>query len=91
MAKKRDHSLTQRVVEAGGLEPPPSPAGELPPGGTEETEAARKAIIDCVEHACRVPLAEAIDVQAKHSAGFMVSSACRRGAIGAAFKRTMAV
>jgi len=91
VAKTRDHSLQRRVVETGGLEPPPSPAGELPSGGTVETEAARKAIVECIEHACHVPLDEALAVQAKHSAGFMVSSACRKGQIGAAFKKTMAV
>ena len=90
VASGSDHGLQQRVVEAGALDGPPVPTVGLPPG-TPETEAARKAIADCVDAACRVPLADALGTQAKHSAGFMVSKACRKGAIGDAFKKTMAV
>jgi len=90
VASGSDHGLQQRVVEAGALDGPPVPTVGLPPG-TPETEAARKAIADCIAAACGVPLSEALDTQAKHSAGFMVSKACHKGAIGEAFKKTMAV
>ena len=36
-------------------------------------------------------LAEALGTQAEHSAGFMISAACRKGAIGTTYKKTMAV
>ena len=55
------------------------------------TEAARKAIIDSIKGACSVPMAEALDIQAKHSAGFTVTSCCKKGSIGAEHTKTMLV
>ena len=55
------------------------------------TEAARKAIMESVRSSCSVPLSEALDIQAKHSAGFTVTSYCREGSIGADRTRTMLV
>ncbi len=90
IAQRRDHGIPLRPVNETGMDDPPVPSRQLPPG-SDQTEAARKAITDCVEHACRVPLAEALDVQAAHSAGFMTTPACRQGQIGAAFAKTMSV
>ena len=52
-------------------------------------EAARKAILDCIRAACGTTLAEAVDVQAKHSAEFMTTPHCNRGAVGAIAARTI--
>ncbi|MBW1688644.1 MAG: hypothetical protein JRS35_26735, partial [Deltaproteobacteria bacterium] len=52
------------------------------------TEAARKAILDCVRHACGSTLSDALSVQTKHSAGFMITPHCRKGRIGAEQART---
>ena len=50
-----------------------------------------KAIVDCVQGSCAVTLAEAIDVQSRHSADFMVTDACRGGRVGGEAKRTLDV
>jgi enoyl-CoA hydratase/carnithine racemase/3-hydroxyacyl-CoA dehydrogenase len=91
VASGKEHALTRRELNTEGLLEPPLPSGELPPAGSADTEAARKAIASCVEHAARLPLAEALAVQAEHSAGFMVSPPCHKGAVGQAFRKTMAV
>lgn len=59
--------------------------------GSAATEAARQAIVGTVQGACAVSLAEALDVQSRHSADFMVSEACRGGAVGQAARRTLAI
>jgi enoyl-CoA hydratase/carnithine racemase len=55
------------------------------------TEAARKAIMQSIRGSCGVPLSEALDVQAGHSADFTVTSFCRAGSIGVERQRTMMV
>ena len=65
--------------------------GDLPKSDDPGTEAARKAILDCVQESCGTPLAEALDVQTRHSAHFMTVPACRSGAVGAEAKKTLAV
>jgi len=59
--------------------------------GEPAVEAARKAIVDCVQGSCAATLAEAVDVQSRHSADFMVTDACRRGRVGGEAKRTLDV
>ena len=84
------HGLTRRPLEAGRVEVSTEVSG-LPPAGSPATEAARAAIMECVQEACAVPLAAALSVQAKHSAAFMVSEACRGGVVGADFAKTVMV
>jgi enoyl-CoA hydratase/carnithine racemase/3-hydroxyacyl-CoA dehydrogenase len=91
VACRADHGLPERAVEREALAEVPKEFDGLPAADTPATEAARQAIMECVDHACRLPLSEALDAQAKHSAGFMLSSACREGRIGAERRRTMAV
>ncbi len=64
---------------------------ELSPAATPLMEAARHAIVDTVRGACEVPVAEALDIQARHSGGFMTSKACLSGTIGAMYKKTWAI
>jgi len=59
--------------------------------GSPATEAARTAIMHSIRDSCGVPLAEALDVQAGHSADFSVTSFCREGSIGAERQKTMMV
>jgi enoyl-CoA hydratase/carnithine racemase len=54
-------------------------------------EAARKAIMETIIDSCSKNLEEALDIQAKHSADFMLSDYCRRGKIGEEFKKVMNV
>ncbi len=86
-----DHGLAKREVEHGALHGVPTEVGGLPTAGSPEVETARRAIMDCIQDACDATLAEALPTQAKHSAGFMTSDACRGGRIGSDFSKTMAV
>jgi enoyl-CoA hydratase/carnithine racemase len=85
-----DHGLAVRKVEEGALAGVPKEISGLSPGDAS-TEAARKAILDSVLSSCGSALSEALDIQARHSAGFMSSKYCQKGRIGAEFKKTMSV
>jgi len=63
----------------------------LPEVGNPATEAARKAIMDCIQESCGSSLPEALAVQAKHSAEFMKSRLCRKGMIGTECTKIMDV
>ncbi len=47
-------------------------------------DVARQSIRDTVLASCAVPLAAALEVQSRHSAGFMTGQACRAGVVGTA-------
>jgi enoyl-CoA hydratase len=84
-----DHGLPLRKVEAGALA---DIRGEAVAGrGGGGDDAAVRAILASVRASCGATLSEALDIQAKHSAGFMSSAHCRKGAIGGAFAKTMTV
>ncbi|MBM3326739.1 MAG: hypothetical protein FJY65_07140 [Calditrichaeota bacterium] len=63
----------------------------LPSTGNPLIIACRKAIADCIRGSTAVPLSQALEVQAKHSAGFMTSAHCRSGAVGSNWKKVMEV
>ncbi|MBU1318611.1 MAG: hypothetical protein KKG33_02310 [candidate division Zixibacteria bacterium] len=63
----------------------------LPNANNPAIDAARKAIMDCIRESCNSSLAEALDVQAKHSAGFMSSRVCQKGVIGTECAKIMNV
>jgi enoyl-CoA hydratase/carnithine racemase len=86
----RVSGLTVRRLDDGVLEGLPADAG-VPASDSPATEAARKAIMETVKRSCGVSLSEAIDVQARCSADFMVTSFCREGSVGAEYQRTMQV
>jgi enoyl-CoA hydratase/carnithine racemase len=81
----------RRPVEAGILEGVPTEVPDLPDTGGTAGRAARKAMVACVQGACGSPLSEALELQARHSAAFMTSSACKKGEIGGMYTKTMAV
>jgi len=85
------HNLARRKVEEGSLNGVPMDAATLPAPDTPFTEAARKAIMDCIQQACHTSLGEALAVQARHSADFMTTQPCRKGRIGAERTKTMSV
>jgi enoyl-CoA hydratase/carnithine racemase/3-hydroxyacyl-CoA dehydrogenase len=62
---------------------------QLPPAPDAQTEDARKAIWNCVEASCKASLKAAIDIQAQHSAEFMLSKACQRGRVGTEAAKVM--
>jgi len=90
IASGGDHGLARRAVETGTIEIPADVAGLPAPDGPF-TDAGRKAILDSIRASCGVPLAEANDIQARHSADFMVTTACRKGIVGAECAKTMKV
>lgn len=88
IASGGDHGVSRRDLATGSV----SVAGvDVPTLTTPASPAARKAILDTVKASCEAGLAEALDVQSKHSGGFMVSPDCRGGVIGAMAKRTLTV
>lgn len=80
----------RRVLDEGVLSGVPTATG-LPASDNPATEAARKAILETIRESCGVPLSEALEVQARHSAAFTASSLCRKGSIGAEQAKTMMV
>ena len=89
IAIEGDHSIKMRRVEEGKLDVARETG--LEDSGDPAIEAARQAIYKNIQDSCNATLAEALDIQAKHSAAFMVSSFCKKGVIGAEFTKTMKV
>ncbi len=91
IASGSDHGLpVRKPVEDGLKEVPnavPSLAGPVDPA----TEAARQAIFNTIRDSCRASLAQALDIQAKHSADFMRTEYCLNGKIGTDYSKTMAI
>ncbi|MEJ2196610.1 MAG: hypothetical protein P8X73_17390, partial [Ignavibacteriaceae bacterium] len=90
IATGKDHGLPKRNVQENALEKL-SVDINLQAPENPGMEAARKAIIETIKDSCAVDLKEALVIQAKHSAEFMISDVCRNGIIGAEFKRVMNV
>lgn len=81
-------ALPIRKVEANALKISVK-AAKIPNSGNPELEEARKAIADCIEQACGAPLTKAIEIQAQHSADFMVTKLCRKGRVGSEYDKIM--
>jgi len=75
-----------RPLEAGSMSLP-DPGGPAPHASTE----AVQAIVTCARASSGAPLSEALEIQARHSGGFMVSDACRKGAVGRSASRALSV
>jgi len=90
LASGKATGLAMRKPHEGILKEIPAGVG-VPASGNPATEAARAAIMESIRDSCGVPLPEALDVQARHSADFTVTSYCREGSIGAERERTMMV
>ncbi|MHC4415269.1 MAG: hypothetical protein ACYS0G_08300 [Planctomycetota bacterium] len=86
-----DHGLKRRTVETGALDVVPIEVGGLGEPDGSAVEAARKAIVDSIQASCGTSLGEALDVQSRHSAGFMLTKACQSGRVGAEYAKTMKV
>ena len=80
-----------RKLEEGALKDFPKDACGLQDSGDPNVESGRKAIFECIKASCGAKLAEALDIQSKHSANFMSSKECQKGRIGSEFKKTMNV
>jgi len=88
IASGKDHSLPLRKLEKSGFDI--SAEGlDIPESGNKLTVAGRKAIFDGAKAACAADYNQSIDIQARHSAGFMVSKNCKKGAIGKNYQKTV--
>jgi enoyl-CoA hydratase/carnithine racemase/3-hydroxyacyl-CoA dehydrogenase len=85
-----DHGLSKRKVAEGPLTGVPREISGLTPGD-EAMEEARKAILQTIQSCCETGLPEALDLQARHSAGFMSGMYCQQGKIGVEYTKTMTV
>jgi enoyl-CoA hydratase/carnithine racemase len=83
--------VKKRPLEEGRLKSVPKGTSGLAPAGSSLAAAGRKAILDCVQGSCSATLADALEVQARHSGGFMATKSCMKGVIGAAYSKTMLV
>ena len=91
VASGGEHGLELRGIEDGELEGVAVTPPGLFPASSPGMEAGRKAILDTVRAATSVSLGEALEIQARHSGGFMSGDACRQGVIGTAWKKTVLV
>lgn len=91
LANGKDAGVARRPFESGAVSGVPTDVAGLPGAGSPATTAARKAITDTVVASCSVPVAEALTVQALHSAKFMVTDACTRGVVGSEYAKTIKV
>ncbi len=88
IASQKDHSLPLRKLEKADFNIS-SEGLDLPQTGNKLIIAGRKAIFDCVKASCAADYNNSIDIQAKHSAGFMTSKDCKKGAIGKNYQKTV--
>ncbi len=82
-------ALPRPSFTSGPLAGLPDGVGDLPAADDPATEEARQAIAECIRASCGSSLEEAVDVQAAHSARFMLTKACRNGIVGQDFTKTM--
>jgi hypothetical protein len=86
-----DHGLKMRPLEDGALSGLPKDGAGFAASEDPAAEAAKAAILATAIESTGTKLSEALEVQAKHSAGFMSSKYCQKGAIGTAYTKTMKV
>ena len=91
IAADGDGVLPRRKLKEDKLKDIPSDVSGLSESDNPTTVAARGAIFECVRSSCDATLAEAITIQANHSANFMRTPHCQNGSIGSEFKKTMLV
>ncbi|NQU04765.1 MAG: enoyl-CoA hydratase/isomerase family protein, partial [Calditrichaeota bacterium] len=87
IASGGDHGIVERKLEEGAIALPTDVS--VPPAANQFMAEGRKAILACVKASCAVPVSQALEIQAKHSAGFMLTKACQKGAIGSTYKKVM--
>jgi len=91
IASGRDHGLVRRGLEEASLDGVTDAVGQLAAVSGPGMEAGRKAILDTIDAATGVGLDEALEIQGRHSGGFMAGDACRTGVIGSAWRKTVMV
>ena len=89
IVNNKDHGLPLRKVNTAVI--PVSMEGlNLPVSDNPLIIAGRKAIFDCIKASCGADYKHAIEIQAKHSAGFMTAKDCMKGVIGRNYSKNVA-
>jgi enoyl-CoA hydratase/carnithine racemase len=91
VASGGDHGLVRRDLIEDPLDGVVEAVPGLPAASSPGMEAGRKAIVETIRAATSSRSSEALEIQAKHSGGFMTDDACRQGVIGTAWKKTVQV
>ncbi len=91
LANGEETSVERRPVALGPLAAIAERAPRPDATGDPAVDAARQAIYDTVIASTGVPLADALEVQSKHSAEFFGTEACRRGIVGTMWSKTTKV
>jgi enoyl-CoA hydratase/carnithine racemase len=91
IAADGDGVLPRRKLKEDRLKDVPAEVNGLPESDNPATIAARKAIFESVRNCCDVTLSEALTLQAKHSADFMITPHCQNGNVGSEFKKMMVI
>ena len=79
----------RRELRTGALEGVPTEVGGIADPETEGIATARRTIVQSLTESSRVPLAQALEIQAKIAADFLASDACRQGRVGAEAARVL--
>jgi enoyl-CoA hydratase/carnithine racemase len=86
VASGGEHDVPARPVEEGAVSADDIPTfADAGPGSPE----GRRAIYETVFTSLEKPLDEALEIQSRRSAAFMVTKACRSGAVGKARQRIL--
>jgi enoyl-CoA hydratase/carnithine racemase len=91
VASGGDHCFAMRSLEEHSLDGVAEALPDLAAVSGPGMDSGRKAILDTVRAATSATLGEALEIQARHSGGFMTCDACRKGVIGTAWKKTVLV
>ncbi len=90
-AEGEEADVTRRPLALGPLASIAEQAPMPEATGDPAVDAARRAIYDTIIASTGVPLADALEVQSRHSAEFFGSGACRRGVVGTMWSKTTKV
>jgi enoyl-CoA hydratase/carnithine racemase len=91
LANEDELIMPKRILDESPLKDMPPNFDGIFPTENPSTIAARKAILDNIHNSCSVSAGEALEIQARHSAAFMISKECRQGFVGSDYSKTMAV
>ncbi len=89
IASGSKHDIKSRTLNQNAFDV--SLNGSLRPANNVVTDAARKAIFECIQQSCAATLGEALKIQARHSGSFMAGKYCNDGAIGADASKVLSV
>lgn len=84
-----NHGLTKRSFQNEAIKDIPDGDYFFDKAENDSIRQARQAIYRTITESLKVPSTEALAIQSKHSAQFMVNDTCKKGKIGMEYKKTM--